>query len=91
MPCPKNIVWIEWNFIKKNIFKKDQVACNHYNFEYIAQLNKLKIHLKKWQLFIHIQSSQNRRLSISYQLTIISHYIIPNKKMSLILHIASHY
>ena len=47
MPRPKDTVWMEWHSIGKGVFKEERVACNHCNFECVAQSNKLKAHLKK--------------------------------------------
>lgn len=45
---------MEWYSIKKNVFKKEQIACNYCNFEYVALSNKLKANLKKCQTLINI-------------------------------------
>lgn len=48
----KDIKLIEWNSIKK-IFLKKKFIYNHFNFECLAKSNKLKVYLKKCQLFIN--------------------------------------
>lgn len=43
MPRQRDTVWMEWHPIEKGAYKEDRVACNHCQFECVAQSNKLKL------------------------------------------------
>ena len=81
MLCLKGTLWIKWHFIERSTFKKDQIACNYCNFQCVAQSNKLIVSLKKIQLFIYIQSTQNQRLSTSYQSSIVFYRVTATEKI----------
>ena len=73
-------------FIEKGYHKEDRLACNHCQVECVAQSNKLKAHLKKCQLYLHTQSSQNRASSsTSYQPPVVRHRVTSSEKMFLML------
>ena len=81
MPREKDTVWMEWHSIERGSYKEDRVACNHCQFECVAQSSKLKRILKKCQLYLHTQSSQNRASSsTSYQPPVVPHRVTATEK-----------
>lgn len=81
MPRKIDTMWINWHSIKKSFHKEDCVAYNYCQFKCVIQLNKLKVHFKKCQLYLHTQSSQNRTSSsTSYQPPVVLHRVISSEK-----------
>lgn len=71
---------MEWHSVERGTYKEDRVAYNHYKSKYVAQSNKLKAH-RKCQLYLHMQSSQNRASSyMKYQPPVVPHRVTATEK-----------